>query len=62
MDGLLSVTWEKQVEQTTQYVGRGRGAVSREKRMIQKTRYHIIRNELAQLHHYRTRNCLPPKK
>jgi len=40
--GLLSVTWEKQVEQTTQYVGRGRGSVSREKRVIQKTRYHII--------------------
>jgi transposase len=39
--GLLSVTWEKQVEQTTQYVGRGRGAVHREKRVIQKTRYHI---------------------
>jgi transposase len=41
VDGLLSVAWEKQVEQTTQYVGRGRGAVHREKRVIQKTRYHI---------------------
>jgi len=39
--GLLNVTWEKQVEQTTQYVGRGRGAPSREKRVIQKTRYAI---------------------
>ena len=39
--GLLSVTWEKQVEQKTQYVGRGRGSLSREKRGIQKTRYHI---------------------
>ena len=39
--GLLSVAWEKQVEQTTQYVGRGRGSLSREKRVIQKTRYHI---------------------
>jgi len=39
--GLLSVTWEKQVEQTTQYVGRGRGSVRREKRVMQKTRYHI---------------------
>ena len=28
-------------EQTTQYVGRGRGSVNREKRVIQKTRYHI---------------------
>jgi transposase len=41
VDGLLRVAWEKQVEQTTQYVGRGRGAASRPKRVIQKTRYHI---------------------
>src|SRR6516225_6842226 len=41
VEELLSVTWEKQVEQKTQYVGRGRGSVSREKRVIQKTRYHI---------------------
>jgi transposase len=41
VDGLLRVTWDKQVEQTTQDVGRGRGAVHREKRVLQKTRYHI---------------------
>jgi transposase len=41
VDGLLSVAWEKQVEQTTQYVGRGRGALSREKRVIEKIRSHI---------------------
>jgi transposase len=41
VDGLLSVTWEKQVEQTTRYVGRGRGSVHREKRVIEKTRYYI---------------------
>ena len=41
VDGLLRVTWEKQVEQTTQYVGRGRGSVHRDKRVSQKTRYHI---------------------
>ncbi len=48
VDGLLSVAWEKQVEQTTRYVGRGRGSLSREKRVIQKTRYqitHIARQE-----------------
>src|SRR5712691_9220383 len=39
--GLLSLAWEKQVEQTTHYVGRGRGSVHREKRVLQKTRYHI---------------------
>ena len=41
VDGLLSVAWEKQVEQTTRYVGRGRGSVHRETRVIQTTRYHI---------------------
>ena len=41
VEGLLRVVWEKQVEQTTQYVGRGRGSVHREKRVIQQTRSHI---------------------
>jgi transposase len=41
VEGLLSVVWEKQVEQTTQYVGRGRGAVNRAQRVVEKTRYHI---------------------
>ena len=41
VDGLLSVAWEKQVERKTHYVGRGRGSVSREKRVIQTTRSHI---------------------
>jgi transposase len=41
VEGLLRVAWEKQVEQTTQYVGRGRGSLSREKRVSEKTRYHI---------------------
>jgi transposase len=41
VEGLLCVAWEKQVEQTTRYVGRGRGSVSREKRVIQNVRYHI---------------------
>src|SRR5438094_7683180 len=41
--GLLSLAWEQQVEQTTQDVGRGRGSVHREKRVLQKTRYHITR-------------------
>ena len=40
-EGLLSVAWAKQGEQTTQYVGRGRGAVHREKRVMQQTRSHI---------------------
>ena len=38
---LRSLLYDYQVEQTTQYVGRGRGAVHREKRVIEKTRYHI---------------------
>lgn len=43
VDGLLSVEWEKQTEQKTQYVGRGRGSESRDKRVIKKVRYHITR-------------------
>jgi transposase len=43
VSGLLSVAWEKQIERKTQYVGRGRGSVSREKRVIENVRYHITR-------------------
>jgi transposase len=39
--GLLSIAWEKQREQKTRYVGRGRGATSREKRVLETVRYHI---------------------
>ncbi len=41
--GLLSMAWEKQIERTTQYVGRGRGSASRGKQVIEKVRYHITR-------------------
>ena len=41
VEGLLSVVWVKQVEQTTHYVGRGRGAENREKRVTENIRYHI---------------------
>jgi transposase len=39
--GLRSVTWHKQVERSTHYVGRGRGSVHREKRVIEQTRSHM---------------------
>jgi transposase len=41
VEDLLSVAWEQQVEQTTHYVGRGRGSKNREKRVSEKIRYHI---------------------
>ena len=41
--GWLHVDWEKQRARTTQYVGRGRGAASREKQVIEQTRYHLTR-------------------
>jgi transposase len=44
VDGVLSVAWEKQVEQTTQDGGRGRGAVHREKRVSE-----TIRSPLTQI-------------
>jgi len=50
VEGVLHVAWDKQVEQTTRYVGRGRGSVYREKRVIQQTRYHITRIERQEDH------------
>src|SRR5216683_1204737 len=41
VEGLLSVVWEKQVEQTTHDVGRGRGSENREQRVNEKIRSHI---------------------
>ena len=41
VDGLRSVAWEKQTEQKTQYVGRGRGSAGREKRVSKNIRYPI---------------------
>jgi transposase len=41
VEGLLRVVWEKQVEQTTRSVGRGRGAENRAKRVHEKIRSHI---------------------
>jgi transposase len=41
VEELLRVVWVKQVEQTTHYVGRGRGAANREQRVTEHIRYHI---------------------
>ncbi len=41
--GLLSVAWEKQIERKTQYVGRGRGAASRQQRVLETVRSHLTR-------------------
>lgn len=41
VEGLLRLTGEKQRERTTPYVGRGRGAASREQRVIKQTRSHM---------------------
>jgi len=41
VEGLLRVVWEKQVEQSTHYVGRGRGSENREKRGHEKIRSHL---------------------
>ncbi len=43
VSGLLSVAWEKQSARKTHDVGRGRGSVRREKRVIENVRYHITR-------------------
>jgi transposase len=43
VEGLLRGGWEKQVEQHTQYLGRGRGSACRQQRVIASTRSHITR-------------------
>ena len=48
VEGLLTVTYEKQTERHIRYVGPGRGAAHREKRVEEKIRYQILaveRNE-----------------
>jgi transposase len=41
--GVLRIAWEKQTEQKPQYVGRGRGSASRQKRVLTTIRYHLTR-------------------
>lgn len=50
VEGLLSYTFERQVEQQVKYVGRGRGAAERPQRVEERVRYQItavIRNTAA---------------
>ena len=41
VEGLLTVAWERQVEQQTHYVGRGRGSAKRAQQVREHIRYHI---------------------
>ena len=41
VEGLLSYTFERQAEQRTQFVGRGRGAANRPQRIVAQVRYQI---------------------
>src|SRR5882672_8071695 len=43
VEGLLTVAWERQVEQQTHYVGRGRGSAKRAPQVREHIRYHITR-------------------
>ncbi|CAK8712959.1 Transposase IS4-like domain-containing protein [Candidatus Electrothrix laxa] len=47
VEGLLTVAYEKQVEEHTKYIGRGRGSKKRSQRVVKKIRYQIkeIRRE-----------------
>jgi transposase len=50
VEGLLSYTFERQVEQQVKYVGRGRGAAERPQRVEERVRYQVtavVRNEAA---------------
>ena len=48
VEGLLNIQYEKQVEQKTKYVGRGRGSANREKVTVEKIRYQITSIEKDQ--------------
>ena len=41
VEGLLSYTFERQVERQTKYVGRGRGSAERPKQVVERVRYQI---------------------
>lgn len=41
VEGLLSYTFERQVEQQVKYIGRGRGAVGRPQEVVERVRYQI---------------------
>ena len=43
VEGLLTVAWERQVEQQIHYVGRGRGSAKRAQQVHEHIRYHITR-------------------
>lgn len=48
VDGLLSYTYERQVEQQTRFIGRGRGAADRPQRVVEQVRYQltaVVRHE-----------------
>jgi transposase len=50
VEGLLSYTFERQVEQQVKYIGRGRGAAGRPKEVVERVRYQItavVRDEVA---------------
>lgn len=50
VEGLLSYTFECQVERQTKYVGRGRGSAERPKQVVERVRYQItavVRDEAA---------------
>lgn len=50
VEGLLSYTFERQVERQTKYVGRGRGSAERPKQVMERVRYQItavVRDEAA---------------
>jgi len=43
VEGFLTVEYEKQVEEHTKYIGRGRGSKKRPQQLIEKTRYQITK-------------------
>lgn len=48
VEGLLTYTFERQVEQHTQFIGRGRGGAQRPQQVVERVRYQITAVERAE--------------
>lgn len=53
VDGLLRVEYEREVERTTKYRGRGRGGANRQQEVVESIRYHItaVTRDAAKIEH-----------
>jgi transposase len=53
VEGLLNIEYEREVERTTKYVGRGRGGANRKQEVVERIRYQItaVRRDAQKIEH-----------